>query len=515
MAVPNSARLATHSLERELKENMVRTCEAEQRSKLLMTLLRLGLLTKEVKNFMMKQLKQRRGQKSRGGGKVIKYGNQRMAEKLADSRADEDKLRKERDTLRVRLEDELENKNVYNRIMKSLKAKVVRIRLDIKVKNKNKITKYMEEKEDEDLAELSSLREELGEFGNLKIFNGITIQPEERKPPVSSKEVVMSKDELEILSKNPKFAVRALMNKERFMVEYEKGLCKKKYSDIGKEVVEGKVVEEEPIDEEDKRIMKEAAWQERKSELVYDFESKNLDFGRQKATGMKRNKRVKLPKADSIQLEAFLEVRRKRAAQLYDLCVKKLGEDCEKGMDNLTAGEKRGLRSLKKRVASGELIVCQTDKSGRFCVLTRSQYLEAGLEHTKKDRKISQEDHEEIQRAVNGHMRWWGTIWCLGSNWSQEARCLSNLLNHGLGVCPMTLLIKDHKSWSVVPKTRSVMGGNEGGNSGISEFISLVLEPVAREQAGNMEINATNGLLADIEDLNEGRCVQPCGGSVG
>ena len=64
---------------------------------------------------------------------------------------------------------------------------------------------------------------------------------------------------------------------------------------------------------------------------------------------MKNNKRVKLPKADSIQLEAYLEVRRKRASQLYDMCVKKLGESLGKGMDNLTAGEKRGLKSLKKR----------------------------------------------------------------------------------------------------------------------------------------------------------------------
>ena len=47
------------------------------------------------------------------------------------------------------------------------------------------------------------------------------------------------------------------------------------------------------------------------------------------------------------------------------------------------------------------------------------------------------------------------------------------------------------------------MGGNEGWNSEISEFISLVLEPAAREQDGNMEINATNGLLADISDLND------------
>ena len=67
----------------------------------------------------------------------------------------------------------------------------------------------------------------------------------------------------------------------------------------------------------------------------------------------------------------------------------------------------------------------------------------------------------------------------------------------------MTLLIKDHKTWSMIPKTRSVMGGNEGGNCGISEFFSLVLEPVAREQDNNMEIIATNGLLADIADLND------------
>ena len=114
--------------------------------------------------------------------------------------------------------------------------------------------------------------------------------------------------------------------------------------------------------------------------------------------------------ASNIQLQAFIEVRRKRASQLYDLCKKKLGEDCEDGKDNLTAGEMRGLKSLKKRVADGELIVCQTDKSGRFCVLTREQYLEAGQEHAGKDRKIDQADHEEIQRAVNGHMRWWGQL---------------------------------------------------------------------------------------------------------
>ena len=100
------------------------------------------------------------------------------------------------------------------------------------------------------------------------------------------------------------------------MGEIEKGLCKKQYGDIGKEFVNGVTVEEEPLDKEDERVMDEAAWQERKSEMVYDFERRHIDFGRQKATGMKQNKRISLPKAKNIQLEAFMEVRRKRAAQL-------------------------------------------------------------------------------------------------------------------------------------------------------------------------------------------------------
>ena len=220
-----------------------------------------------------------------------------------------------------------------------------------------------------------------------------------------------------------------------------------------------------------------------------------MDFGRMRATEMKGNKRVVLPKASDIKVEAMMEVRRKRAAKLYDLCVKKLGEGSEKGKDNLTRGAKKGMKSLKKIVADGEIIVCQTDKSGRFCILTREQYREAGNVHASKDMKVDVEEQAEIERALNGHMRWWNVIWGQGEGWSQESRCLANLLNHGLGACPMTLFVKDHKT--------SLMGGNDGGNVGISEFLSLVLEPVAREQVGNMEINATNGLLADIMDLNK------------
>ena len=279
-------------------------------------------------------------------------GKHRLLKKIADSNLEERKYRRERDLIRRKLE-ETASKNVYVRIMSKLRSKVDRVRMLIKERNSNKVKEYLKEREEEEWREPSILQEEMGEFGKLRIFNGKTIRQEERKPPVISRKVTLAKFELEILSKNPKFAVRAMMSKERFLVEFEKGMVKKLYSDIGKEVVEGVTVEEEPLDKEDKRVMKEAEWQERKCQLVYDFEDKDLDFGRIRATEMKNNKRITLPKASSIQVEALMEVRRKRAAQLYDLCIKKLGEDSERGKDNLSMGEKRGLKSLKKRVADG------------------------------------------------------------------------------------------------------------------------------------------------------------------
>ena len=60
MAMPISAEPANIRLERDVKEAMVKVCEAEQRPKLLTTLLRMGLLSRDVRHFERKQLDQQR-----------------------------------------------------------------------------------------------------------------------------------------------------------------------------------------------------------------------------------------------------------------------------------------------------------------------------------------------------------------------------------------------------------------------------------------------------------------------
>ena len=168
-------------MESSLKENLVNICETEQRSKLLSTLLKLQLLTRDVKNFSRKQLLQQRGLGPRGLGKrLFKTGKQRMLSKLMDNRKIETKLRKERDKLKSELE-KMVPKGEFMRIWKRLRAKIQRIRNEIKKKNKDKIKGYLEERNQEDLEELSILQEEMGEFAQLRIFSGETILPEERK----------------------------------------------------------------------------------------------------------------------------------------------------------------------------------------------------------------------------------------------------------------------------------------------------------------------------------------------
>ena len=91
----------------------------------------------------------------------------------------------------------------------------------------------------------------------------------------------------------------------------------------------------------------------------------------------------------------------------------------------------------------------------------------------------------------------------LEKSWHQEDRSVGNLLNFGLAVCPTTLLVKDHKTFDLgtAPPTRFVMRGNVGANKPLSEYMSLILEPVAKRQE-SMEINASSGLLSVIESLN-------------
>ena len=122
---------------------------------------------------------------------------------------------------------------------------------------------------------------------------------------------------------------------------------------------------------------------------------------------LKHNAYVILPPAQEIDYESLLELRRQKQSQTFTEYVK---DNCdEKGRQkaNITKQQARGSKKLRKRIEEGELIVCQTDKSGRLCVMPMEMYVEASEVHTAGDRKVDGEFVHKTQRKLNGHILMW------------------------------------------------------------------------------------------------------------
>ena len=420
---------SAYRMESELRDESLATMEAEQRTVLLDQMVRLGMNLGDVQGIFEKQLVTRRCNKGDDTDQVL------MEKKLKDSRKEEKLFRRKRNNLRVGLEEVLgKNSNKYKRIIERVKQLVEKKRTKIRKKYKNKVETY-KEKHEKAKAEkiISSLPEEVKPYKDLRAIRGLPIDPDPPKPPViTSPEIVLSKEEIKILSKSPKFTLRNILDKEQFMIEVEKTLIKEQYRRIGKDETNGVVVEENFENSDEVKRAENAKWLEMKGEIIYDFEDNNIDFGRSKPTRWKGNKRITLPKSGSASLEAYLEIRRQEMSRTFDECMEILGEGDKTGYNNLDMEERQGLKSLKDRVKAGDIIICATDKSGRFAVLSRKQYIEAGEEHTKNDKEINLEESKAVERELNGHMRWWADMTGLGEQLDQKDRSVRNLLNHGL-----------------------------------------------------------------------------------
>ena len=62
-------------------------------------------------------------------------------------------------------------------------------------------------------------------------------------------------------------------------------------------------------------------------------------------------------------------------------------ENCEEAK-NLTPAELRGMRKLRKRVETGEVVLYITDKSSKFCLATKESNSRQGAEHVSGDQPI-------------------------------------------------------------------------------------------------------------------------------
>ena len=503
-----SDRQMVAKVESDLWKAWRKCTKAEETTKVLGRLHSDGVGTNDLEAFEKRQARRRLGKGK--GDRVEGIINLQMKTKLQNSVEWEVKVRKERDRIRLQFEKMTGRRSTRCKTtINKIKDNMCKLRRTLQRENEDKV-KHIRGKVKK--KEEYQLPEELSRYSDAKIYKSDEeMEPETLRGPVTivggKQKVSLNEDEITILTRGPKYAIRRILNKERFLIEMEKALVKEKWSRRKRQELEDMDDTGDMTDEEKERIRKVEEEFETRSRQIYDGDNKRFDYGNKSATDAKGNKRVTLPKALSHSEEAELEVRRIEWIRLFDDLVAELEDEDDMKKKNITKAEERGLKSLKKRVADGELVICQTDKSGRFAVLTLEQYEEAGMKHVSGDEEVNLAYVKDNERQVNGHCNMVLKIFRVGKNWRQEDRNKEVKINHGLAVCPMYVMFKDHKGWTGhmggPAPSRPIASSSSGNNMHFSELMSEILEPVAAEWNGGMEVISGSHFMSKIDKMNE------------
>ncbi|MCP3892049.1 MAG: hypothetical protein GY702_24745, partial [Desulfobulbaceae bacterium] len=186
-------------------------------------------------------------------------------------------------------------------------------------------------------------------------------------------------------------------------------------------------------------------------------------------------------------------------------------------MRNLNRREKDCLESLKKK-SKNNYIIAPTDKSSKFSIDTKENYIEEMREHIEKDEDINENEHIQAQKEANAHSNFWTKILNIskdtGKNETQKdknhRRAKNNLMVEGNELPPVYGLRKDHKKVSNEekgPPVRQVCSATNAYNSKLAHLINTYLAYIWKNEEN---CASTEELLAEFDRLNEEGIKQGC-----
>ena len=203
-----------------------------------------------------------------------------MKSKLHDACVDLHQMKHQRDKLRRRVMKIFgEDKNVGRQVIRRCDKIALRKKKNQQEKNFIKFERNMRKQQVEDIKEeVPKGVHEL--LKGVNVFND-DLKPEEPiGPMVCSSSISLTKDELNFLTRGPRFMMREELNIKEFMADVEKMLVKNAYNEIDEEEDE----EYEKSEEEDKRLEKAVQKVEAEGRMVYCKETRSFDLGNLRAS---------------------------------------------------------------------------------------------------------------------------------------------------------------------------------------------------------------------------------------
>jgi hypothetical protein len=318
------------------------------------------------------------------------------------------------------------------------------------------------------------------------VYEGIKISDQEIPDTFTSEPrcyggCTIDNNERSILTLPPKFAMYPKLDAAAIETQIEKSLAKYRW-DQAKE-------------EQNQEIRK-------KNDTGSGDESGkgNVDMRKLKATDLPFNKRVCLPNPLNERKEIELQHLKSKMLTTAESYIER-NKDVQ--MSNLTKQEKKGLRSIRKRCADKDIVVYQTDKSGRFSVDKTENYTKACETHIKDDEVISEQEYKILESKMNAHSVFWTRILQAGKDVGQMERVKNNMLITETPISPLYCLRKDHKIITdpeVGPPMRPVCGATVSYNGRLSHLMSMLLRDVWMKEED--VCLSTEELLAGIQSVN-------------
>ena len=390
------------------------------------------------------------------------------------------------------------NTRSYRRVIGFLREEAKKMKEELDKKYRDKLdhlqTKYRGD-EEEKLAPPAGLEN----LSHLRVFSSNkydNIPAEEIKVPRIG-EITLSEEEESILRKNPKFAIPQPLLENSLKEDMEKAYCKLRM-ELRDEEDEGKLSAE--VDRSSEEVEEQGNVDEAKARQIYDPILNIYDDRKRRVTDLAECSRVVLPKPLTVIREAQIEFRREVHDRIYQEYRKEYCNEEGEQESNLDAGEKRGLKSLMKRIKTDDLVIVKTDKSGKMSATDRDTYIKMGMEHVKGDKIVSRARIKEVDKIMNEHCMAWCGIWGTGQQHGQEDRILASKTSRSENTARLYLTHKDHKA--APNKTRPIGTANSSNTRAFANSVSDFLEAVANAEEEKTEVISSEDMLHNVNKGN-------------
>ena len=169
-------------------------------------------------------------------------------------------------------------------------------------------------------------------------------------------------------------------------------------------------------EERDEEIREKAEEIMARSRQNYDPIEGVYDDRKRRVTDLAECSKVHLPRPLPPEYEACIEMRRNAQQKIYNNFVENNCNKKGEQRSNLTRSEKEGIKKLGKRRKDMEIVIMNTDKSGRFVIASMEEYKLMGETHIKKDKIVSVTEIDLIEKQLNGHCIAWAKMNSSGEN---------------------------------------------------------------------------------------------------